>query len=153
MLCSIYNICLCSHLPIAACISAYDVYKNIDKDPTTLLQQAWEPKPTRMLLLHLTDGATDVKGMEYSPLPAFTAHTRPGAKVRSRGGQMRRKMRSAAVRILKKPGRGAAQVGISAGTGARAQVPKFSGAATFSTLTSSWVPRAYSLTFNAIARA
>ena len=34
-----------------------------------------------MLLLKLTDGVTDVQGMEYQPIPQLSVDTPPGTKV------------------------------------------------------------------------
>ncbi|KAL8566946.1 hypothetical protein ACOMHN_059746 [Nucella lapillus] len=44
-------------------------------------QPAWEPKPSRMMLLRMTDGQTEVQGMEYRPIPALTSGLQPGFKV------------------------------------------------------------------------
>ncbi|XP_076445146.1 uncharacterized protein LOC143283032 [Babylonia areolata] len=44
-------------------------------------QPAWEPKPSRMLLLKMTDGHTELQGMEYRPIPALNASLQPGFKV------------------------------------------------------------------------
>ncbi|XP_013410584.1 recQ-mediated genome instability protein 1 isoform X2 [Lingula anatina] len=41
----------------------------------------WEPKPSRMLMLSLTDGSQDVRGMEYKPIPQLSEHLRPGTKL------------------------------------------------------------------------
>ena len=44
-------------------------------------QAGWEPKPTRVLLMTLTDGQDEIKAMEYKPLAGFGVETHPGAKV------------------------------------------------------------------------
>ncbi|KAK7497241.1 hypothetical protein BaRGS_00011535, partial [Batillaria attramentaria] len=48
-------------------------------------QPAWEPKPSRMMLLKMTDGQTEVTGMEYRPIPDLNANLHPGFKVVVRG--------------------------------------------------------------------
>ncbi|XP_048258382.1 uncharacterized protein LOC124141421 [Haliotis rufescens] len=48
-------------------------------------QPAWEPKPTRMIVLKLTDGVSDVKGMEYKPVAALTPFITPGTKMLVKG--------------------------------------------------------------------
>ncbi|XP_067674535.1 recQ-mediated genome instability protein 1-like [Haliotis asinina] len=48
-------------------------------------QPAWEPKPTRMIILNLTDGVSDVKGMEYKPVAALTPFITPGTKMLVKG--------------------------------------------------------------------
>ena len=40
-----------------------------------------DPKPTRMLLLNITDGTTDCQAMEYQPIPQVSVDTTPGTKV------------------------------------------------------------------------
>jgi RecQ-mediated genome instability protein 1 len=45
----------------------------------------FEPKPTRLLLLSLTDGVTDFQAMEYHPIPQLTTDLTPGAKLVLRG--------------------------------------------------------------------
>ncbi len=41
-----------------------------------------DSKPTRMMLLSLTDGVVDFQGMEYQPIPQLSVQTvHPGAKV------------------------------------------------------------------------
>lgn len=42
---------------------------------------AWEPKPTRMLLMQMTDGTSMVQGMEYRSIPLLTLNIKPGSKV------------------------------------------------------------------------
>jgi len=41
-----------------------------------------EQTSARMLMLQLTDGAVQVRGMEYSPIPALNASLSAGTKVR-----------------------------------------------------------------------
>ena len=40
-----------------------------------------EPSTNRLLLLDITDGMTQLKGMEYKPLPMLDSRIKPGAKV------------------------------------------------------------------------
>uniref|UniRef100_A0A6A7FM68 RecQ-mediated genome instability protein 1 n=1 Tax=Hirondellea gigas TaxID=1518452 RepID=A0A6A7FM68_9CRUS len=54
-------------------------------------QQSWEPKPSRMLLLKLTDGVTELKGMEYTPMNTISLQTKPGTKILVRGGSNMRR--------------------------------------------------------------
>ncbi|XP_047494938.1 recQ-mediated genome instability protein 1-like [Penaeus chinensis] len=42
---------------------------------------AWEPKPSRMLMMQLTDGTSVVQGMEYRVIPALNHNLKPGTKV------------------------------------------------------------------------
>lgn len=44
-------------------------------------QRPWESKPTRMLMLQLTDGVENLEGMEYQPIPALRANLPPGTKL------------------------------------------------------------------------
>ncbi|XP_073675754.1 recQ-mediated genome instability protein 1 [Garra rufa] len=44
-------------------------------------QRPWEAKPTRMLMLQLTDGVQSLEGMEYRPIPALNAKLPPGTKL------------------------------------------------------------------------
>ena len=67
-------------------ICANEVYKSIFLDlkfinPLITCFQ-WEPKPKRMLMMQLTDGVTEVKGMEYKHIPALNASLPAGVKVR-----------------------------------------------------------------------
>ncbi|XP_052779446.1 recQ-mediated genome instability protein 1-like [Mya arenaria] len=48
-------------------------------------QKPWEQKPSRMLMLKLTDGHTSVQGMEYRPISALSPQTPPGAKILVQG--------------------------------------------------------------------
>ncbi|GFO12354.1 recq-mediated genome instability protein 1 [Plakobranchus ocellatus] len=43
-------------------------------------QPAWEPKPSRMLVLCLTDGHTEIKAMEYQPIRSLHSQVPSGAK-------------------------------------------------------------------------
>lgn len=45
------------------------------------LQPVWEPKPSRMLLMQITDGTSVVRGMEYHAIPILSLNIKPGAKV------------------------------------------------------------------------
>ena len=42
----------------------------------------YEPKPTRLLLLNLTDGMLNFQAMEYQSIPQLNAQILPGTKVR-----------------------------------------------------------------------
>ncbi|XP_016329108.1 recQ-mediated genome instability protein 1-like [Sinocyclocheilus anshuiensis] len=44
-------------------------------------QRPWEAKPTRMLMLQLTDGVQSLEGMEYQPIPALSTNLPPGTKL------------------------------------------------------------------------
>ncbi|KAM4807980.1 recQ-mediated genome instability protein 1 [Rhinophrynus dorsalis] len=52
---------------------------------TQVSQKPWEAKPTRMLMLQLTDGIQHIQGMEYRPIPAFHASLSPGTKLLLQG--------------------------------------------------------------------
>ncbi|XP_060928353.1 recQ-mediated genome instability protein 1 [Limanda limanda] len=52
---------------------------------TQTTQRPWEARPTRMLLLQVTDGVQSLEAMEYQPIPAFSAALRPGAKLQLQG--------------------------------------------------------------------
>lgn len=41
----------------------------------------FEVKPTRLLLMSLTDGVTDFQAMEYQPIPQINSELIPGSKV------------------------------------------------------------------------
>ena len=45
------------------------------------LSMQWEPKPSRMMLLKMTDGQTEIQGMEYRPIAALGGNLQPGFKV------------------------------------------------------------------------
>ncbi|XP_030049520.1 recQ-mediated genome instability protein 1 isoform X2 [Microcaecilia unicolor] len=48
-------------------------------------QKPWEAKPTRMLMLMLTDGLQQIQGMEYQPIPVLHSNISPGTKVTLQG--------------------------------------------------------------------
>ncbi|XP_077330981.1 recQ-mediated genome instability protein 1 isoform X1 [Lithobates pipiens] len=52
---------------------------------TQVTQQPWEAKPTRMLMLQLTDGTQNVQGMEYQSVPALHVGLPPGTKILLQG--------------------------------------------------------------------
>lgn len=52
---------------------------------TQVTQRPWEAKPSRMLLLQVTDGIQSLEAMEYKPVPALTAALRPGVKLQLQG--------------------------------------------------------------------
>ncbi|XP_030592862.1 recQ-mediated genome instability protein 1 [Archocentrus centrarchus] len=52
---------------------------------TQATQRSWEAKPTRMLLLQVTDGVQSLEAMEYQPIPVLSAALRPGAKLQLHG--------------------------------------------------------------------
>lgn len=52
---------------------------------TQATQRSWEAKPTRMLLLQVTDGVQSLEAMEYQPVPALSTALRPGVKLQLQG--------------------------------------------------------------------
>nr|XP_019959033.1 PREDICTED: recQ-mediated genome instability protein 1 isoform X1 [Paralichthys olivaceus]XP_019959034.1 PREDICTED: recQ-mediated genome instability protein 1 isoform X1 [Paralichthys olivaceus] len=52
---------------------------------TQTTQRSWEARPTRMLLLQVTDGVQSLEAMEYQPIPALSTALRPGAKLQLQG--------------------------------------------------------------------
>ncbi|KAF8778740.1 RecQ-mediated genome instability protein 1 like protein [Argiope bruennichi] len=73
---------------------AYSQLKELDKDVNTNAEFSaapeqtlplWESKPTRMLMLNLTDGCIHVQGMEYKPINILSPNLPPGTKVLIRG--------------------------------------------------------------------
>ncbi|XP_040897493.1 recQ-mediated genome instability protein 1 [Toxotes jaculatrix] len=52
---------------------------------TQTTQRPWEARPTRMLLLQVTDGVQNLEAMEYQPIPALSSTLRPGAKLQLQG--------------------------------------------------------------------
>ncbi|NXX10919.1 RMI1 protein, partial [Podargus strigoides] len=48
-------------------------------------QKPWEAKPTRMLMLQLTDGIHQIQGMEYQPVPVLHSSLPPGTKITVQG--------------------------------------------------------------------
>ncbi|KFU87984.1 RecQ-mediated genome instability protein 1 [Chaetura pelagica] len=52
---------------------------------TQAFQKPWEAKPTRMLLLQLTDGIHQIQGMEYQPVPVLHSNLPPGTKITVQG--------------------------------------------------------------------
>ncbi|XP_024051838.2 recQ-mediated genome instability protein 1 [Terrapene carolina triunguis] len=48
-------------------------------------QKSWEAKPTRMLMLQLTDGIHQIQGMEYQPVPVLHSNLPPGTKITIQG--------------------------------------------------------------------
>ncbi|XP_057687655.1 recQ-mediated genome instability protein 1 [Corythoichthys intestinalis] len=52
---------------------------------TQSTQRPWESRPTRMLLLQVTDGVQSLEAMEYQPIPALSTALRPGVKLRLHG--------------------------------------------------------------------
>lgn len=55
---------------------------------TQATQKPWEAKPTRMLMLQLTDGVQNLEGIEYRPIPALSANLPPGTKLQVVGTVM-----------------------------------------------------------------
>lgn len=51
----------------------------------------WEPKPTRMMMLTLTDGDITVQGMEYKPISCLSSQMKPGCKVLVKGSVLCRR--------------------------------------------------------------
>ncbi|XP_072289592.1 recQ-mediated genome instability protein 1 isoform X2 [Eucyclogobius newberryi] len=52
---------------------------------TQFTQRPWESRPTRVLLLQVTDGVQNMEAMEYQPISALSASLRPGVKLRLQG--------------------------------------------------------------------
>ncbi|XP_008944089.1 PREDICTED: recQ-mediated genome instability protein 1, partial [Merops nubicus] len=52
---------------------------------TQAFQKPWEAKPTRMLMLQLTDGIHQIQGMEYQPVPVLCSSLPPGTKITIQG--------------------------------------------------------------------
>ncbi|NWX22875.1 RMI1 protein, partial [Aegotheles bennettii] len=52
---------------------------------TEAYQKPWEVKPTRMLMLQLTDGIHQIQGMEYQPVPVLHSNLPPGTKITVQG--------------------------------------------------------------------
>ncbi|KAM9367875.1 recQ-mediated genome instability protein 1 [Phaethornis superciliosus] len=52
---------------------------------TQAFQKPWEAKPTRMLMLQLTDGIHQIQGMEYQPVPILHSNLPPGTKITVQG--------------------------------------------------------------------
>ncbi|XP_053909989.1 recQ-mediated genome instability protein 1 [Cuculus canorus] len=52
---------------------------------TQTFQRPWEAKPTRMLMLQLTDGIHQIQGMEYQPVPVLHSNLPPGTKITVQG--------------------------------------------------------------------
>ncbi|XP_072137688.1 recQ-mediated genome instability protein 1 [Mobula birostris] len=48
---------------------------------TEISQRSWEAKPTRMLMLQLTDGVQELQAMEYQPVTALHCNLSPGTKI------------------------------------------------------------------------
>lgn len=59
--------------------------KNTTNDQITAETQVtpkpWEAKPSRMLMLQLTDGIVQMQGMEYQSIPALHSDLPPGTKI------------------------------------------------------------------------
>ncbi|NXJ82704.1 RMI1 protein, partial [Trogon melanurus] len=52
---------------------------------TQTFQKPWEEKPTRMLMLQLTDGIHQIQGIEYQPVPVLHSNLPPGTKITVQG--------------------------------------------------------------------
>ncbi|KAG8595898.1 hypothetical protein GDO81_001666 [Engystomops pustulosus] len=52
---------------------------------TQATQHSWESKPSRMLMLQLTDGIHNIQGMEYQTVPVLHAGLPPGTKILLQG--------------------------------------------------------------------
>ncbi|XP_077004665.1 recQ-mediated genome instability protein 1 [Tamandua tetradactyla] len=48
---------------------------------TRVTQKPWEAKPSRMLMLQITDGIVQMQGMEYQSIPALHSDLPPGTKI------------------------------------------------------------------------
>lgn len=49
------------------------------------IQKSWETKPTRMLMMKLTDGVNHIQSMEYHFVPALHSSLPPGTKIMIQG--------------------------------------------------------------------
>ncbi|KAH9525118.1 hypothetical protein Btru_000356 [Bulinus truncatus] len=83
-----YPLQLISHIDIGR--SLYSQLQNIDSqtadcDETNDNNKPWMIKPSRMLLLHLTDGHMQVKAMEYKPIELLNGPLPYGSKILLRG--------------------------------------------------------------------
>ncbi|NWV06996.1 RMI1 protein, partial [Ptilonorhynchus violaceus] len=61
---------------------------NVNEEVTASTQafpKPWEAKPTRMLMLQLTDGIHQIQGMEYQPVPILCSNLPPGTKITVQG--------------------------------------------------------------------
>lgn len=54
-------------------------------ETTQATQRSWESKPSRMLMLQLTDGIQNIQGMEYQAVPVLHAGLPPGTKILLQG--------------------------------------------------------------------
>ncbi|XP_074851272.1 recQ-mediated genome instability protein 1 [Carettochelys insculpta] len=52
---------------------------------TQAFQKSWEAKPTRLLMIQLTDGVHQIQGMEYQPVPVLHSNLPPGTKITIQG--------------------------------------------------------------------
>lgn len=52
---------------------------------TQTFQKPWEAKPTRMLMLQITDGVHQIQGMEDQPVPVLCSNLPPGTKITVQG--------------------------------------------------------------------
>ncbi|CAL8346128.1 unnamed protein product [Lota lota] len=52
---------------------------------TQATQRPWEARPTRMLLLQVTDGVQNLEAMEYQTISALNTSLRPGVKLQLQG--------------------------------------------------------------------
>ncbi|XP_038559879.1 recQ-mediated genome instability protein 1 [Micropterus salmoides] len=52
---------------------------------TQTTQRPWEARPTRMLLMQVTDGVQCLEAMEYQSIPALSTALRPGVKLQLQG--------------------------------------------------------------------
>ncbi|NXX97655.1 RMI1 protein, partial [Centropus bengalensis] len=52
---------------------------------TQAFQRSWEVKPSRMLMLQLTDGIREIQGIEYQPVPVLHSNLPPGTKITVHG--------------------------------------------------------------------
>ncbi|KAM8886362.1 recQ-mediated genome instability protein 1 [Spinachia spinachia] len=52
---------------------------------TQFTQRPWEARPSRMLLLQVTDGVQSLEAMEYRSVPALSTALRPGVKLQLQG--------------------------------------------------------------------
>nr|XP_039263960.1 recQ-mediated genome instability protein 1-like [Styela clava] len=52
---------------------------------TQATQKPWEAKPSRMLMMSITDGVQEISGMEYTQIPKINEKITPGTKITIQG--------------------------------------------------------------------
>lgn len=59
--------------------------ENVSVTATQATQNKFEPKPTRLLMMEITDGHQKLQAMEYKPISTLTTETPPGTKILVQG--------------------------------------------------------------------